>query len=107
MNLGLSGLATDALLCDDWPGNLTELNSVLRQAALACRARAARVVEPADLPPAYRTTSRAAHLSGREQAERTAIVEALDRARGNKVHAARDLGISRSTLYSRMRALDI
>lgn len=105
--LTLSGLATDALLCDDWPGNLTELNSVLRQAALACRARAARVVEPADLPPAYRTTSRAAHLSGREQAERTAIVEALDRARGNKVHAARDLGISRTTLYSRMRALDI
>ncbi|WP_439033170.1 sigma-54-dependent Fis family transcriptional regulator [Gordonia terrae] len=106
-DLSLSGPATDALLCDDWPGNLTELDSVLRQAVSACRARASRVVEVADLPPAYRTTSRAAHLSGREQAERTAIVEALDRARGNKVHAAKDLGISRTTLYARMRALGV
>lgn len=103
----LSGGATDALLCQDWPGNFSELGSVLRQAAAACRMRAARVIEPADLPPAYRMTSRAAHLSGREQAERTAIVEALDRAQGNKVHAARELGISRTTLYSRMRALGV
>ncbi|MDL9944824.1 helix-turn-helix domain-containing protein [Gordonia sp. ABSL11-1] len=103
----LSGGATDALLCQDWPGNFSELGSVLRQATAACRMRAARVIEPADLPPAYRTTSRAAHLSGREQAERTAIVEALDRAQGNKVHAARELGISRTTLYARMRALGV
>ncbi|MDY6811655.1 MAG: helix-turn-helix domain-containing protein [Actinomycetota bacterium] len=103
----LSGNATDALLCQDWPGNLAELDAVLRQAAEACAARAARVVEPADLPPGYRTTSRAAHLSGREQAERVAIIDALDHAGGNKVHAARELGISRTTLYARMRSLGI
>ncbi|MCF3938824.1 helix-turn-helix domain-containing protein [Gordonia sp. Z-3] len=103
----LSGNATDALLCQDWPGNIAELDAVLRQAAQSCAARAARIVEPADLPPTYRTTSRAAHLSGREQAERVAIVDALDHAGGNKVHAARELGISRTTLYARMRALGI
>ncbi|MGV9712902.1 sigma-54-dependent Fis family transcriptional regulator [Gordonia sp. NPDC003424] len=106
-DLALSGQATDALMCQDWPGNLTELRSVLARAATSCRARAARVVEPADLPDGYRTTSRAAHLSGREQAERTAIVDALERAAGNKVHAARELGISRTTLYARIRALGI
>ncbi|MDS1116529.1 helix-turn-helix domain-containing protein [Gordonia westfalica] len=105
--LTLSGPATDALLSQDWPGNLTELIAVLRGAAESCRHRTARVIETADLPAAYRTTSRAAHLSGREQAERTAIVDALDRSGGNKVHAARDLGISRTTLYARMRALGI
>ncbi|GAB91574.1 putative Fis family transcriptional regulator [Gordonia rhizosphera NBRC 16068] len=105
--LTLSGEATDALLCQDWPGNLSELDSVLHQAVSSCSARAARVVEPRDLPADYRTTSRAAHLSGREQAERTAIVDALESADGNKVHAARALGISRTTLYARMRALGI
>jgi len=105
--LTLSGPATDALLSQDWPGNFVELHTVLTQAAHNCRTRAGRVIEPPDLPAAYRTTSRVAHLSGREQAERAAIVEALDRAYGNKVRAARDLGISRTTLYSRMRALDI
>ncbi|GAB99882.1 putative Fis family transcriptional regulator [Gordonia namibiensis NBRC 108229] len=105
--LTLSGPATDALLSQDWPGNFTELIAVLRDAAAACRTRMARVIEAADLPSGYRTTSRAAHLSGREQAERAAIVDALDRAAGNKVHAARDLGISRTTLYARMRALGI
>ncbi len=105
--LTLSGEATDALLCQDWPGNLSELDSVLHQAVSSCTARAARVVEPRDLPAAYRTTSRAAHLSGREQAERTAIVDALESAAGNKVHAARALGISRTTLYARIRALGI
>ncbi|MEE3851152.1 helix-turn-helix domain-containing protein [Gordonia sp. LSe1-13] len=105
--LTLSGKATDALLSQDWPGNFAELESVLRQAADGCTTRGARVVEPADLPPSHRATSRAAHLSGREQAERVAIIEALDRVGGNKVHAARELGISRTTLYARMRALGI
>nr|WP_018178725.1 helix-turn-helix domain-containing protein [Jongsikchunia kroppenstedtii] len=103
----LSGAATDALLSQDWPGNFVELHAVLREAVRTTRARASRVIEAADLPAAYRTTSRVAHLSGREQAERAAIIKALDRAGGNKVHAARELGISRTTLYSRMHALDV
>lgn len=48
-----------------------------------------------------------ARLGGRERAERDAIVEALNESGGNKVHAAARLGISRTTLYSRIRALDI
>ncbi|WP_168699234.1 sigma-54-dependent Fis family transcriptional regulator [Gordonia paraffinivorans] len=106
-DLTLSGSATDALLSQDWPGNFSELVAVLREAATACRTRMARVVETTDLPADHRTTSRAAHLSGREQAERAAIVDALERFGGNKVRAARDLGISRTTLYARIRALGI
>ena len=102
-----TGPAADALICQEWPGNLTELTAVLHHAADDCAARRTRVLDPAALPERYRTTSRAAHLSGREQAERQAIIDALDRHGRNKVHAARDLGISRTTLYARMRALGI
>ena len=35
--------------------------------------------------------------------ERTEIVAAIERAQGNIAHAARALGINRSTLYYRMR----
>ena len=103
----VSAPTLEALVCQEWPGNLVELFSVLRRAVRSCEARGARAIEPADLPADHRTTSRAAHLSGREQAERAAILEALDRHTGNKVHAARDLGISRTTLYARIRALGI
>jgi transcriptional regulator of acetoin/glycerol metabolism len=38
-----------------------------------------------------------------QEQERTAIVAAIDAAQGNIAHAARALGINRSTLYYRMR----
>ncbi|WP_338836449.1 sigma-54-dependent Fis family transcriptional regulator [Gordonia polyisoprenivorans] len=103
----LSSGATDCLLSQEWLGNLTELVSVLDEAVATCRSRSARTIEVADLPERYRTTSRAAHLAGREQAERQAIIDALERCSHNKVQAARELGISRTTLYARMRALGI
>ncbi|HQV16900.1 MAG TPA: helix-turn-helix domain-containing protein, partial [Gordonia sp. (in: high G+C Gram-positive bacteria)] len=51
--------------------------------------------------------TRAGRLLGRERAERQAIISALDAADRNKSRAAKALGISRTTLYTRMRALDI
>lgn len=103
----LSSGATEALLCQEWLGNFTELTSVLGAAVASCHERAARSIEVTDLPPHYRTSTRASRLAGREQAERQAIIDALERCGRNKVHAARDLGISRTTLYARMRALGV
>ncbi|MFT4088607.1 MAG: helix-turn-helix domain-containing protein [Gordonia sp. (in: high G+C Gram-positive bacteria)] len=105
MDLGAG--AADALASQEWPGNLSELAMVLAEAAETAQARGGRTVLASDLPAGYRTTSRASRLLGLEQAERTAIVEALATAKGNKSHAAKSLGISRTTLYARMKALGV
>ena len=46
-------------------------------------------------------------MAALEQAERDVIVTALRTAGGNKVRAARALGLSRTTLYARIRHLRI
>ena len=96
--------AVEALAAAQWSGNIAELKVVLRSAVDA--SSSPRIDVP-DLPEDYRVTARAARLGGRERAERQAIAEALKSCGGNKSHASAQLGISRSTLYARMRALDV
>lgn len=107
----LTASTLEALGAAQWPGNLAELTVVLGKAAATAAAKAAgseRIrIAVADLPARCRTTDRVTRLGGRERAERQAIVDALAECGGNKVHAAAQLGISRSTLYTRMRALDV
>lgn len=96
--------ALRALSAQPWPGNLRELRSVVEQ--VAHRRRAGAVVLE-DLPEAYRAQEPARALAPIDRAERDVIVEALREHDGNKVRAAQALGISRTTLYAKMRALRI
>ncbi|WP_345498554.1 sigma-54-dependent Fis family transcriptional regulator [Nocardia callitridis] len=96
--------ALEALEAAQWPGNLVELRMVLVGAA---DRRDSNRIDIGALPPDYRTTGKVSRLTGMAKAERQAIITALADCAGNKVHAAHQLGISRSTLYTRMRALDI
>ncbi|MDF3306779.1 helix-turn-helix domain-containing protein [Rhodococcus sp. T2V] len=99
----LSPAAARLLTAQPWPGNIPELREVLRH-ALAHRPFGP--IEIVDLPAAYRLRPVPA-LAGRETAERHAIIEALRRFDGNKTRAAQFLGITRTTLYNRLRALKI
>lgn len=87
-----------------WPGNVRELEHVVARAALlADGERIASIDLPAGHgrdpePPA----AGSAPLT-LEEAERRAIVAALQHCRGDKAKAARTLGISRSTLYEKLR----
>ncbi|WP_024795914.1 sigma-54-dependent Fis family transcriptional regulator [Tomitella biformata] len=92
------------LAAQPWPGNLTELKAML---ARVLAKRTMGLVGPEDVPAEYRVSARAARLSDLERAERHTIIGALARHGGNKSHAAAALGISRTTLYARLRALDI
>ncbi|MEW1866802.1 helix-turn-helix domain-containing protein [Streptomyces caelestis] len=87
----------------DWPGNVRQLNHVLSRAAAGRRTYR---IEPRDLPPSLHSTV-GRSLSAWEASERDTLVQALLAADGNKLLAAQRLGISRTTIYRKMRAYGI
>ncbi len=101
--LRLTPSVIEALAAQSWPGNLHELRAVMADVVAH---RSTGDVVLGDLPAAYRTGARAG-LSGLQRAERATIVRALGDCDGNKARAARELGLSRTTLYARMRVLRI
>ncbi|HEY2279858.1 MAG TPA: helix-turn-helix domain-containing protein [Streptosporangiaceae bacterium] len=96
--------AIQALTAHEWPGNVRELKAVIAHAA-SCRRSGG--IALSDLPEQYRCTAPAVPLAALDRAERDVIVLALRNADGNKVQAARELGLSRTTLYARIRQLRI
>ncbi|MFT4199249.1 helix-turn-helix domain-containing protein [Gordonia sp. (in: high G+C Gram-positive bacteria)] len=94
--------ALDALSAQPWPGNLTELRRVVDGVA---RKRSAGDLTVADLPETHRHVG--VGESPLRRAEREAIEDAIAASGGNRQRAAARLGISRSTLYNRMRSLKI
>ncbi len=101
--VGCSAAAMQLLLRHAWPGNAAQLWRVLKQAVQ--RRRVGQIL-PADLPPECWTVSRRV-LSPLESIERDAIVSSLLDHGGNKIRVARALGMSRATVYRRIREYGI
>jgi sigma-54 dependent transcriptional regulator, acetoin dehydrogenase operon transcriptional activator AcoR len=96
---------TAALMRHELPGNAAELRRVL-STALAAADRHHVALD--DLPAAYRSVSREGRrLIALEEAERATIVDALRQAGWNANAAAVALGISRATIYRKMKSLRI
>ncbi|MDC8760937.1 sigma-54 dependent transcriptional regulator [Janthinobacterium fluminis] len=95
---GFSGKALEAIKAHDWPGNVRELINRVRRAAVMAEGR---LISPQDLGlevPPRRGNGEA--LDGiRLRAERAAIEASLQRSGKNISQAARELGVSRMTLY--------
>ena len=86
-----------------WPGNINELEDVLRYVVAR---KPVGVIQAPDLP-ALCFTRRAPRLSMLETAQADAIIQALYEAGGNRYQAAALLGIARSTLYRKIDAFGI
>jgi len=103
---GISRDARQALVEYHWPGNVRELRNVLERAAILCEGGLITAEHLTLLPPAAaaiateETIAPAADLSSMEK---TMIERALRDARFNKSKAARQLGLSRTQLYVRLR----
>jgi sigma-54 dependent transcriptional regulator, acetoin dehydrogenase operon transcriptional activator AcoR len=101
--LGCSPEAMQLLVRYSWPGNTEQLRQVLRR---VIQHRRTGLILPADLPPECRTVSRRL-LSPLEAMERDAIVQSLLDFAGNKVKAAKSLGMSRATIYRKIHEYGI
>ncbi|MFZ4699377.1 MAG: sigma 54-interacting transcriptional regulator, partial [Candidatus Methylumidiphilus sp.] len=98
--------AMQCLLAYDWPGNVRELRACVDFALICSKTRQIRV---ADLPPEIRTLQAIAPPAEATPTftgdERQRILQALDKAGGKRLLAAKLLGISRATFYRRLQAL--
>lgn len=95
--------AMRALLGYVWPGNVAQLQMVLHEALTR---RPAGDIRGDDLP-AECFTSCQRILMPMEALERDAIIAALHHAGGNRLQAAADLGIARSSLYRKIHSYGI
>ena len=106
--VSLSRPGLDLLLAYSFPGNVRELESLLESAA-AVSLDDPQVITERDLRPLLRGDGgRTAGLSGdqplsMERLEQVAIQQALRLSNGNRTKAAAMLGISRDTLYRKLR----
>jgi two-component system, NtrC family, response regulator HydG len=89
-----------------WPGNVRQLEHVLEHACILCRRNAITVDNlPADFMDCIET-KRPLSADARTD-ERGMILQALEKAGGNKARTARLLGISRRTIYRKMDEFNI
>jgi transcriptional regulator of acetoin/glycerol metabolism len=102
-HLSCSPEAMRLLMRYSWPGNVHQLQQLLHQVV---QHRRSGSIEAKDLPPELHSISRRV-LSTLESMERDAIVRSLADTHGNKVQAARSLGMSRATIYRKIHEFGI
>ena len=114
-NLQVTPAAMKSLLQYEWPGNVRELeNCVARAITLGDR----QVIDVADLPPAIRSESsdntprssvdnNSLSTTALAEMERMTILKVFEQANGDKALAGRMLGISRATLYRKLKRYNI
>jgi PAS domain S-box-containing protein len=106
---GIDAVSDDVLkvfMNHPWPGNVRQLEHVLEHAFILCRQNTLTVD---DLPEDFAASSpiiRPVSPDGQIN-ERVSILQALEKAGGNKTRTAKLLGMSRRTIYRKMSELDI
>lgn len=95
----ISSDAMSVMMSHDWPGNVRELQNWIQFALVKCKGG---LIQPAHLPPhsaAARPPAGMLKLRRRKKLDMASVQSAISQANGNKVEAARILGVSRATLY--------
>ncbi len=109
---GVSSLTADMAAAYPWPGNVRELRNRMERAVALARSE---WIMPGDMFPDLRAATEepsgdrafATLSEARDMAERRQIERALHETGGHILEAARLLGISRTTLWEKMKRLNV
>lgn len=117
---GISEQAMELLTKYHWPGNIRELEHVIERAAVLCNDSTIaqnqlplEILTPVHEPVVHETVAEQIQqppqpiLYSREATLKESIIAALTRSGGNKAKAARLLEIDRSTLYRKLKEMQI
>ena len=99
----------ELLMAYAWPGNVRELKSAFEYAFVTCQES---MIQPYHLPPVVHQTrppvkKNKKGLLNRKEMKKKELIEALEGAGGNQSRAADVLGISRVTVWNRMKRYGI
>ncbi len=111
-NKHVTGVSPDVLgvlIAHDYPGNVRELRNIIEHAFVLLSEGPIELAHlPSELVPISGATSPAGSLTDATKAlEAQAIREALERSGGNRLAAARELGLHKSTFFRKARLLGI
>jgi two-component system, NtrC family, response regulator HydG len=104
---GVHPQAMEKLLAYDWPGNVRELKNAIEYASVLCTGPALQV---RDLPPQIvspPSEDASAREGTREKGEKENLLQILRECNGNQSEAARRLGVSRVTIWKRIKKFHI
>ncbi len=107
--MGISNEAMELLMSYTWPGNVRELKSAFEYAFVTCQEL---LIQPHHFPPAVNSDQAAVNKTkkvrfNRPDMKKKQLIAALESTGGNQSRAAEILGISRVTVWNRMKKYGI
>ena len=104
--LGFDAKASERIASYNWPGNLRELNNVMKRATLLTKGDYIGITELNQSMSHLQQPTESLALHD-EQTEQQRIEAALKATNGNKSKAAQLLGVDRKTLYNKMKKYEL
>ncbi len=106
--IGFTDSAIDAFKNYNWPGNLRELKNMVKRAVLLTQDDMIPLkVLPHEIATATQSNTETEYSLFKNKNEEQLILDALEKAGGNKSKAARLLSIDRKTLYNKLKQYGI